>query len=185
MIAFVGGLAVLAAALATATTQLRGRVVVATVCALGAAATATVLGHPDALVLLPLAILGTAATVVDLAEGRLPDLLTLPLAVTTVAAVALADGPHAGHTLAAAVAVTGGAIVMKGLADAAVGWGDIKFVPTLAIVLARDDALAAALPIVVALVAITAVAVALGEDRRALVPFGPAMLAGTFLALVL
>ncbi len=136
---------------------------------------------------LPVLVLGLAAAVVDVRERRLPDVLTGPLAAATaVAAVAqgaLVPAVIAGGTTAAVA--TG----LKLLAPEALGWGDVKLLPSLA------ATLAAAGPGVVyrgvafwlLLVLLTAAgcwAAAGRGGREDVVPFGPALVAATLGALV-
>ncbi|WP_300007391.1 prepilin peptidase [Pseudonocardia sp.] len=131
--------------------------------------------------LLPLAVLGCAAAVVDAHEGRLPDMLTWPLLLgTLLAGILTAEGNGGVVTLLSVLTGGGVAIVFKTVVSAGFGWGDAKLVPTLAVVLARHDAVVAGIVAVTTLVAVTALLVGIRRaDRYALVPYGPAMVVGT------
>lgn len=125
-------------------------------------------------VLLPLVLLGPAAAVVDAYEGRLPDLLTGPLLGATLV-TAVAAGPDGVRGIVVAAVVTAFAAATVG---DALGWGDVKLIPTLSIVLGHQDALLAGLVAVSLLVGVTAVVVR-GRDRPVVVPYGPALVFGT------
>ncbi|MGH3613635.1 MAG: hypothetical protein ACRDRK_13800 [Pseudonocardia sp.] len=72
------------------------------------------------------------------------------------------------------------AVVMKVVISAGFGWGDAKLVPTLAVVLARHDAVVTGIVAVSVLVAATALLLGIRTaNRSALVPYGPAMVVGT------
>jgi hypothetical protein len=125
----------------------------------------------DVAVLLPLAVLGSAAAVVDAREGRLPDALTGPLLVSTLAIVLLTGGSVTGAAVAGA---------LKLVASAAIGWGDVKLVPTLAVVLTQYDAVASGVINAALLVAATAIIVSVRTPgHNVLVPYGPALVFGT------
>lgn len=130
-----------------------------------------------ALVLLPLALLGPAAALVDSYEGRLPDLLTGLLLASTSLAATMA-GPHGARGIAVAGITAIGAVALKLLAGDLLGWGDVKLIPTLAIVLGHQDALLRGLLHTVTLVAVTAIVIGPRSGRRA-VPYGPGLVLGT------
>lgn len=132
-------------------------------------------------VALPLAVAGPAAAVVDAREGRLPDVLTFPLCAATVLITVLGS-PRAAGPLLSAIGVTFGAVLVAILANGALGWGDVKLIPTIALVLSGHDALVAGLLAVLALVLLTTICVWI-YDRRALVPYGPALVVGTLLTI--
>lgn len=134
-------------------------------------------GSRPAAVLIPLLLLGPAAAIVDIREGRLPDLLTGPLFGATLLTVAAA-GTDGMRAIAAAAMVTAVAALIAALAADVLGWGDVKLIPTLAIVLGHQNALLAGLALVVVLVGVTAVVVGF-QDRRSVVPYGPALVLGT------
>lgn len=138
----------------------------------------------EAIVLLPLTVLGCAAAVVDAREGRLPDRLTTPVLGCTLLVTLIV-----GDLTAIAAAATGaaGAVLLKLVASAAIGWGDVKLVPTLALVLAHDDAVAEGVLLIAAMVVLTAVVVGLAgaRARAEVVPYGPALVFGTIAAVAL
>lgn len=131
-------------------------------------------------VLLPLMLLGPAAAVIDARESRLPDLLTAPLLGTSLVVAAL-SGSTGARAVAIAAGVSGVAIVLAVLSTDLLGWGDVKLIPSLAIALAHLDALLGGLLRIVALVGLTAVLVGF-RHRRAVVPYGPALVIGTLSA---
>ncbi|MGD9990530.1 prepilin peptidase [Pseudonocardia sp.] len=138
---------------------------------------ALVLHESPPLVLLPLLVLGPAAAVVDAYEGRLPDQLTGPLLGATALA-ATASGSIGIRAIAIAVLAAGLAASVMVVASHALGWGDVKLIPTLTIVLGHQGGLLGGLSLVVLLMGVTAVIVGTGT-RGAVVPYGPALVFGT------
>lgn len=132
-------------------------------------------------VALPLVIAGPAAAVVDAREGRLPDVLTFPMCAATVLITALGT-PGAARSLLSAVGITFGAVLIAVVAGGALGWGDVKLLPTLVLVLSGHDALTAGLMAVLTILVLTTIFVWI-YDRRALVPYGPALVIGTLLTI--
>jgi leader peptidase (prepilin peptidase)/N-methyltransferase len=130
-----------------------------------------------AAILVPLVLLGPAAAIVDAHEGRLPDQLTGPLLGITVL-VALGSGSAGLRGIAVAAFTTAGAGLVATLSDAMLGWGDVKLIPTLAIVLYHRNALLEGLIHALLLVAVTAMIAGLRE-RRSVIPYGPALVFGT------
>lgn len=145
--------------------------------AIGVVAAFVVHGSRPAAVLLPLVLLGPAAAVVDAYEGRLPDLLTGPLLGATLVTAA-ASGPDGVRGIVVAALVTAVAALATVAVGDALGWGDVKIIPTLAIVLGHQNALLAGLVVVVLLVGVTSALMSV-RDRRAVVPYGPALVFGT------
>lgn len=145
--------------------------------AVGVVAAVLANGARPAAVLLPLVLLGPAAAVVDAYEGRLPDRLTGPLLGATLLTAA-ASGPDGVRGLAVAAVVTVLAALATMMLTDALGWGDVKLIPTLAIVLGHQGALLAGLVAVVLLVGVTAALVSV-QDRNPIVPYGPALVFGT------
>ena len=170
------------ASAATTGRSAAGRADVAAVTTLTGLTVGFVLARPPAvaLVLLPLAVLGCAAAVVDAREGRLPDRLTVPLLGCTLLAT-LASGDV--RAVAVAAAATAVATLAKTMASAAIGWGDVKLVPPVTLVLAHHGALLQGVVLACTLVAITAVAIGLvdrcARTRSEVIPYGPALLLGT------
>lgn len=135
------------------------------------------------IVALPLVVFGIACVLVDLRERRLPDALTGPILVATativiVSALTAQEGARAVQALLAAAALTAVVLVVKVVRNAAVGWGDIKLMPSLGAVLGWWDCLVVAALLWAVLLAGSALLSARrGPDR--VVPYGPALLAGT------
>lgn len=160
----------------------------------GVSASAAITGATVAGVVvgLPLIVFGLAAAIVDMREQRLPDALTGPLLLTTIAVisaatVAGADPAAALRSIAVAGAVTAGALTLKVVASASIGWGDVKLMPSLGAALGwwRSDAVLTAVLLWMVLIGITAAIVSYRQrSRAAVVPYGPALLVGTFGALV-
>lgn len=145
--------------------------------AVGVLAAFVVHGPRQVPVLLPLVLLGPAAAVVDANEGRLPDLLTGPLLGATLLTAAV-SGPDGVRGIVVAIIVTALAALATVVVTDALGWGDVKLIPTLAIVLGHQHALLTGLVAVVLLVGVTAAVLSL-RNRRAVVPYGPALVFGT------
>lgn len=166
------------------------RVVAAAVLgAFGAAAGAWLdVGH--AIVVVLVVVLAGAAALVDVVERRLPDPLTGPLAATLAVgiAVAIALGNPAGvRALWAFGAGVLLAVAGKVLHTESVGWGDVKLAPSLAACLGWSGWPTVYIGLLAwsALILATAVIVWTCRGRAALVPYGPAMVIGTALAVVI
>lgn len=128
--------------------------------------------------LLPVVVLGGAAAVVDAREGRLPDALTGPLLLGSLVAVLVA-----GHGLIGVAATIVLLLVLKTTVPAAVGWGDVKLLPSLVAVLTVQGAVLTGVVLMALLVALSAVLVGLSPGRRStVVPYGPALVVGTLVA---
>jgi hypothetical protein len=149
----------------------------AAVCAMSGVLAAVALHGPrPAAVLWPLVLLGPAAAVVDAVEGRLPDVLTGPLLAATLLTAAAFGGAVEALAVAGAAGAVAGLIMATG--TNALGWGDAKLIPTLAIVLNQQDALLVGLLLAAVLIGVTA-AVHLGPRHyRDVVPYGPALVIG-------
>ncbi|MEH0110330.1 A24 family peptidase [Tersicoccus sp. MR15.9] len=158
--------------------------------------------HPVAGVLATLACAGLLAlavvlTVVDVREHRLPDRLLLPgvavSALLWVAAFTIA-GPEAGgvgamlRTLAAGAALFAGYLLLRIVHPPGMGFGDVKLAGLLGLHLgAAGWAHVAAGTMLAFLLGGVGGAVLLLTGRarwRTAIPFGPFMLAGAVLALV-
>ncbi|QJY47788.1 prepilin peptidase [Pseudonocardia broussonetiae] len=144
-------------------------------------------GH--AVGLLPVLVLAGAAALVDAHERRLPDVLTGCLAAGVAVTITLAavgghaDGRRALYGFVAGLLL---AIIGKWLSDAAVGWGDVKLAPSLTACLAWSGwftvyvgLLAWALFILA-----TAALLAVRSGRVVIVPYGPSMVTGTLIAVL-
>jgi prepilin signal peptidase PulO-like enzyme (type II secretory pathway) len=146
-------------------------------------------------VAVPLLVFGLPAAIVDIYEQRLPDALTRPLLATTLLAITAAAASTGEwqvwvRALLVAAAVTAAAVVVKRLHTVAIGWGDIKFLPSLGVVLgwAGWHATAGAAMLWAILVPLTAAVLAMSDHadgRPGMVPYGPALLAGTAAALTI
>jgi leader peptidase (prepilin peptidase)/N-methyltransferase len=131
---------------------------------------------------------------VDLAVHRLPDRIVYP-AVGVVAAAYLVDALALGTWDALLRALLAGAATFAGGAVAAavpaegLGFGDVKLLGLLGLVLGWFGWPAVAAGVLFGLVVGALVALALlvtrRADRRSAIPFGPALIAGGVLALAL
>ncbi|MDN5751157.1 MAG: prepilin peptidase [Pseudonocardia sp.] len=144
-------------------------------------------GHAVGLLLV--VVLAGAAALVDARERRLPDVLTGCLAAAVTVAITLAvlggqaDGTRAMHGFLTGLLL---AIIGKWLNDQAVGWGDVKLAPSLTACLAWSGwftvyvgMLAWALGVLT-----TAALLAVRSGRAVIVPYGPAMVTGTLIAVL-
>ena len=139
--------------------------------------------------LLPVVVLGGAAALVDAHERRLPDALTGCLTAVVAVTITLAavggnnDGRRAmyGFVTGLVLAVTG-----KWLSDRAVGWGDVKLTPSLAACLAWSSWWTVYLGLLTwaVLILVTAGLLTVRSGRAVVVPYGPAMVAGTLNAVL-
>jgi leader peptidase (prepilin peptidase) / N-methyltransferase len=160
----------------------------------------------------PMLAFGFPAALVDVREQRLPDALTAPLLVTTLIALAVVAGVtgswSAGlRALLVAVLVTGAALAVKGVRTAAIGWGDIKLLPSVGVVVGWSGwtstveaatlwavLIPATALVTASLTAAPPALIARGRRERGVagsvagwssaVPYGPALLAGAAAALV-
>jgi len=165
-------------------------------------ATATVtavgvgLSWPDGTVALVVwaGLLGVGLGAVDIVHRRLPDSLTLP-AIPTSAAVVISTeilAPSTGSLLVAgccAVAATGVFWALAAVAPRAMGLGDVKLIPSLALLTGYLSVGTTVLAVLLAFVLGAVVAVAGLVFRRltltSAIAFGPFLLAGTWLVLAI
>ncbi|MEW2133283.1 A24 family peptidase [Streptomyces sp. NPDC005435] len=174
----------------TPATPIRLSVLTAAVCAALALAAGT---RPEAAVWLLLAPAAVLLAAVDLRVRRLPDPLTLPLAAATLTLLALAAllPEHAGHWLTAlygALALGAGYLALHLLNPSGLGFGDVKLAPALGAALAWYGWPTLLLGTFAsftlgALYGLTLV-VLRRADRKSTIPFGPFLLAGTFLGVL-
>ncbi|GIG70213.1 prepilin peptidase [Phytomonospora endophytica] len=141
---------------------------------------------PVTAVLAALTVLGVALAAVDTALHRLPDALVLPAWPLTAATLAL-TGDRASLTralAASAVCLTAYAAVHLA-APAALGFGDVKLAALLALPLGRLSwtTVATATVCTIAIGALWALAAA--RAGRTHLPYGPSMLLGAHLAVLL
>jgi leader peptidase (prepilin peptidase)/N-methyltransferase len=151
-------------------------------------------GRPQLGLVLWAGVLGIGLSAVDLEHHRLPDALTLPAIPISLAAVALTDwlAPASGDMLRA---VAGGAVLgaafglLALLTPRNMGWGDVKLVISVGVLLGFVSWSAVLLGLVVAFVLGAVVSIAGIVVRRwnlkSAIPFGPFLLAGCWLVLVL
>lgn len=138
-------------------------------------------------------LLAVALGAVDLIHHRLPDAVTLPAIPITAILVGLTEliAPAAGSVLIAlAVAVVIGGLfwAVAALVPRAMGLGDVKLVPSLALMTGYVSIASGLLAVVIAFVLSALVALAGLVLRRltltSAIPFGPFLLAGCWLVLV-
>lgn len=151
-------------------------------------------GRPEVLAYAVLGVLGVALAAVDIAVRRLPDRLTLPaypviVALFAAAAVATGQPQPLLRALAGGVALVAGYLALALLRPGQLGGGDIKLAGLLGVALAwlgwpallAGAALGFVLAAVFALVMLAARQLTLRSE----VPFGPFMLLGALLVVVL
>ncbi|WP_052434989.1 prepilin peptidase [Streptacidiphilus melanogenes] len=134
------------------------------------------------------AVLASALTALDLRLRRLPDALTFPAYPVLLALLALpGDGPALLRSLLAALALTAGYYALAFFGGA--GFGDVKAAATVGLVLGYTGWRAVLVGTVYASLLAAAWAVALlltrRASRRTQIPFGPFMMSGAILALLL
>jgi leader peptidase (prepilin peptidase)/N-methyltransferase len=156
--------------------------------AVGLAALAVVAIGPTAAALpaIYLAAVTPELAYVDLRERRLPDRMTLPGIGVGVAGVAI-EGV-ASHTVPwtpiVAAAALGAVFFVLALAGG-MGLGDVKLVPAIGLA-SPTLAIAVVAPLAAfVLGGVLSVVVLVGRGRGARIPFGPFLLAGYVVALVL
>jgi len=138
--------------------------------------------------------LGVALGAVDIMHHRLPDALTLPAIPITVAIVGVTLWLHPGSgSPLTAVLVTAVLFVLflllAAVAPSGMGQGDVKLVPSLTLMTGYVSVAAAVLGVLISFV-LGAVWAAVGLVSRRMtmktaIPFGPFLLAGCWLVLVL
>lgn len=165
-------------------------VALAAVCAAGAGLAA---GTPTLLLALWAGWLTVALGIVDLRHHRLPDAITLPavgisLALVVITALAW---PGSGSVVRAVVVAGVTGLLFQLLARVSrggLGRGDAKLLPSLTLLTGYVSVGAAVTAIALAFVlgaVVALVGIAVGRlDRRSAVPFGPALLVGCWLVLV-
>jgi leader peptidase (prepilin peptidase)/N-methyltransferase len=151
--------------------------------------------HPVLVAFCYLGAVGVALAFIDARLRRLPDALTLPsypvaLALLGVAALA---GPDGGRRLLTALAGLAGAwllfVAQALIYPAGIGWGDVKLSGLLGLYLGwlGVGALITGLfaGYLLAAVAALALLAARRASRTSHIPFGPFLLAGTLIAILL
>ena len=142
-----------------------------------------------------LGAIGVALAFIDAAHHRLPDALTLlsyPVALALLGVAALAV-PHGGHRFLVALIGLAAAwllfLIQALIYPAGIGWGDVKLSGVLGLYLGwlGVEALVAGLflgYLLAALVGLVLLA-ARRATRRSQIPFGPFLLGGTLVAILL
>jgi leader peptidase (prepilin peptidase)/N-methyltransferase len=165
--------------------------VTALVCAVLALATGT---RPELAVWLLLAPVGVLLTLVDFRVQRLPDVLTLPLAGAAPALLGLAAlvPEHAGRwrTALLGALVLGGAYFLLFLLNPhGLGFGDVKLAPGLGAVLGwygwGTVLLGTFAGFLFGGLYGLGLVLARRAGRRTTIPFGPFLIAGTFVGLLI
>ena len=138
-------------------------------------------------------VLGVALGAVDLVHHRLPDALTLPAIPITLVLIGVTEfaAPATGNVVTGLImaGVLGGAFwALSAISPRAMGRGDVKLVPSLALMTGYVSVAAGVLAVVIAFV-LGALVALLGLLVRRLslnsaIPFGPYLLAGCWLVLV-
>lgn len=151
--------------------------------------------HPVLAAFCYLGAVGVALAFIDARQGRLPDALTLPSypAALALLGVAALTSPGGGRHLLTALAGLAGTwllFVLQALIyPAGIGWGDVKLSGLAGLYLGwlGAGALVAGLFASYLLAAVTGVALlaARQASRTSLIPFGPFLLAGTLIAILL
>lgn len=171
-----------------------GWILVAAIAALWGAF-ASVLGSTAELpAFLYLAWLGVALGAIDICCHRLPDVLVLPsypigAVLLGIAAIVDADGGAAVRALGGGVLLAAGYYAIAFLKPGGIGLGDVKLAGLLGLHLAWLDWSAVVVGTLVAFTAGALVAVGLlaagRADRSSRMPFGPFMLAGAAIGIVI
>ncbi|WP_367044218.1 A24 family peptidase [Streptomyces sp. Je 1-332] len=163
----------------------------ALVCAAIAAATGA---RPELAVWLLLAPVGVLLAVVDFGVHRLPDVLTLPLAVSALVLLAGAAllPEHAGswiHALYGALGLGGAYFVLFLISPNGMGFGDVKLALGLGAVLGWYGWGAVLLGtfagFLLAALYGTGLVIARRAGRRTAIPFGPFLIGGAFVGLLM
>ena len=137
--------------------------------------------------------LGVALGAVDIVHHRLPDALTLPAIPITLLVVGVTAwvSPESGNVVAAlvvAVVLSVLFLLLAAVAPTGMGYGDVKLVPSLALMTGFVSIAAAVLSVLLAFVLGAGwAAVGLASRRMTMktaIPFGPFLLAGCWLVLV-
>jgi len=139
-------------------------------------------------------LLAVALSAVDLVHHRLPDALTLPaipISAAIIAGVELAAPGTGSPVTAVLVAVVGTGLfwALAALAPRAMGLGDVKLLPSLALMTGYVSIAAALLALMIAFVLGALVALGGLTMRRlsmtSAIPLGPFLLAGCWLVLAI
>jgi leader peptidase (prepilin peptidase)/N-methyltransferase len=151
-------------------------------------------GALAALVAVPLAVLGTGLGVIDVASHRLPSVIVLPsTVVSAVALVVVSAGTGDWGSLARAAlgALAMGAVYLGLylLPGGNLGFGDVQLAVLIGLLLGYlgwpEVVWGALLPWLLNAPVVLALLLVGRVDRRSKLPFGPSMLVGALLAVIL
>jgi len=143
--------------------------------------------------LLVLAAVGVVLTVIDLHHHRLPDLIVLPLYAVTAIGLGVAGLLSGSWPVWPVLAGAGIWTVVVGVpwlvsGGRGMGFGDVKLAPVLGATLGWISVPVSVAGLVMAFLLGAAVSIVLllarRADRRTALPFGPALLAGALLAVL-
>ncbi|MDD7918559.1 prepilin peptidase [Actinomycetospora callitridis] len=129
---------------------------------------------------LVLGVVVVAGSATDLVARRLPDAVTVPGAVLALAALVPLGAGHLGAGLVGAVVLGGAFAAVHLAAPGALGAGDVKLAPALGAPLAAASWGGLLAAPVLAAVGVLVLVLAGGARR---VPYGPPLLAATWLTL--
>lgn len=119
----------------------------------------------------------TALARIDFAEHRLPDRLTLPAFPAAVWIVAQFWPHNLGESVQWAALVLAGAAILAVVAD--LGWGDVKLLGVLGMIAGGSGTVAnSAFMVCIGGGLHVLVHLMVDGDKRAHIPFGPALLLG-------
>ncbi|MFM6967508.1 MAG: prepilin peptidase [Microbacteriaceae bacterium] len=120
---------------------------------------------------------GIALARKDFAEHRLPDRLTLPAIPAAFAVVAQIWPDRIVHGLEWGVIAVAGATVLALVAD--LGWGDVKLVASLGTIVGGSDTITEATAAMCLAGGVhVLIHLVIDGNKRAHIPFGPALLVG-------
>ena len=124
-----------------------------------------------------MAVWAVALARIDFAQHRLPDRLTLPAIPAAIAIVADLWPERLVKSITWAVIVVGFAVILALIAD--LGWGDVKLLVSLGLFVGGAAVVdQSVLAICVAGGVHVLVHLVVNGDRKAHIPFGPAILMG-------
>jgi len=151
-------------------------------------------GEPDAAAFVLLGALGVALAVIDVLVQRLPDRLTLPaypalIILLGLAALAGHDGVALVRALLGGLALAGGYLLLAMLSAGQLGGGDIKLAGLVGLILGwlgwRSLFIGASLGFVLGAIVGLALLAVRRVTLRSSVSFGPYLLGGALLAILL
>lgn len=155
--------------------------VTATTAAVAAFAVGAAIAARTPSLALAVVVFGMPAAIVDVLERRLPDVLTAGLAIAAATAVSLARPHHILSAAAAALLAAAAVATIKMITPQALGWGDVKMVPSLVAIMAAAGPVAVYRGVVLWAVLLIVTVVMwlpgrLGDAET--IPYGPALIVG-------